>query len=206
MLNLYFTDYKKFANEIDRTFKEVKKEDEYDDVGIIALYDEAKQILKDLISAGYDVGNIQIESDELDGYVDEFVISVINIDGKDEIWCEPMVRENGYINDESNVTYVFSNCHNEVYDHLFSKDNVYTVSVGDDSNKIEKTDTTDKVCDCSETRCKYSVNGKDVTKEEYLKAKKDFNDKFNETVNGLCDDVCKAMCDSMYGLRRLFYW
>lgn len=137
MQNLWFEDYEDLTCNIVTILGEIRKEDEYNDVAIVAKYEETRQIIRELVSFGYDLRSIHLEDNCYGGYDAEYIISICNIDGEDEIWCEPMLREDGYILDESTVIYVLDNCSSKVIPYCNGKV-VYEVSVGEDE------------CDCNE--------------------------------------------------------
>ena len=148
MKNLYFDDFEDLACDIADTYDSLKGED-YEDVAIIAKYEEARQIIKELLCIGYDIHSINIIDEEYGEYDAEYIISIYD----DEIWCEQMLRENGYITDDSPVMYILDNCSSKVIPYCKGK-NVFDVTVGEDD------------CDCDECEG-YTVNGKPVSKEEF---------------------------------------
>lgn len=155
MERLEFNDYEDFACEVSDTFDDIRKNDNFDDIAIIAHYDEAKQIIREILCLGYDLNSIELKDPEL-GYDDvPYIISVCGIDSEHEIWCEPMIRDNDeYINDESSVIYVLDNCSSEVLNHLDSEC-IFEVGIGDDD------------CSCDECEKCLTINGKPATKEEF---------------------------------------
>ena len=148
MKNLYFDDFEDFACTVADTYDSLKGED-YEDVAIIAKYEEARQIIKELLCIGYDIHSINIIDEEYGEYDAEYIISIYD----DEIWCEQMLRENGYITDDSPVMYILDNCSSKVIPYCKGK-NVFEVTVGEDD------------CDCDECEG-YTVNGEPATKEEF---------------------------------------
>ena len=156
MERLEFNDYEEFACEVADTFDDICKNDDFDDIAIIAHYDEAKQIIREILCLGYDINSIELKNPEL-GYDDvPYVISVCGIDSEHEVWCEPMIRDNGkYIDDESSVIYVLDNCSSEVLKHL---DSECIFEVGIDECDCDDCD------DCEEC---LTINGKPATKEEF---------------------------------------
>ena len=141
MERLEFNDYEDFACEVADTFDDICKNDDFDDIAIIAHYDDAKYIIREILCLGYDINSIELKNPEL-GYDDvPYVISVCGIDSEYEVWCEPMVRDNGeYIDDESSIIYVLDNCSSEVLKHLDSEC-IIEVGIGDDE------------CSCDECEC-----------------------------------------------------
>ena len=147
MKNLYFDDFEDFSCAVADTYDALDYDEE--DVAIIAKYEEARQIIKELACIGYDLHSIDID-DEFDGYNAEYIITLYD----NEIFCEPMLRENEYITDDSPVMYILDNCSSKVIPYCKGK-TVYEVSVGDDD------------CDCDECKKCLTINGKPATKEEF---------------------------------------
>ena len=185
MKNLYFDDFEDFSCVIADTYDALDYDEE--DVAIIAKYEEARQIIKELLCLGYDLHSIDID-DEFDGYNAEYIITLYD----NEIFCEPMLREKGYITDDSPVIYVLDNCSSKVIPYCKGK-NVFEVTVGEDD------------CDCDECE-EYTVNGEPATKEEFdayvSQFKKDekqvatTNEKSTYKVNGR--EVSKEEFDKKY--------
>lgn len=105
---IYFEDFASLACEISDNFDMVK--DEFGDIAIIAKYEEAKEIIAELVYIGHSLVSVRMSRPEWDGYCDEYVIS-LNHDG---IWCEPMKRNGKYISDESTMIYILDNCSSAV--------------------------------------------------------------------------------------------
>lgn len=103
MKQLQFEDYEEFSCDIADKFDSL--EDEFGDVSIIAKYEEAKEIIRELLCLGYDVASIDIHDELWENYYDEYIIS-LNFDG---VWCEKFKRDSGYFTDESNVIYIMDN-------------------------------------------------------------------------------------------------
>ena len=152
MKNLYFDDFEDLACTVADTYDSLKGED-YEDVAIIAKYEEARQIIKELLCIGYDIHSINIIDEEYGEYDAEYIISIYD----DEIWCEQMLRENGYITDDSPVMYILDNCSSKVIPYCNGK-NVFEVTVGEDDCDCDECD------DCEEC---LTINGKPATKEEF---------------------------------------
>ena len=207
MERLEFNDYEEFACEVADTFDNIRKNDDFDDIAIIAHYDEAKQIIREILCLGYDLNSIELKNPEL-GYDDvPYVISVCQIDSEHEVWCEPMVRDNGeYINDESSIIYVLDNCSSEVLKHLDS-DCIFEVGIDDECK-----------CDECECACKkdekpatnseesYFINGKSVNKSEFDKEYEKFEEKYMDNIRDMLLNYCEFM-DSVNDWRsRMLRW
>ena len=205
MKNLYFDDFEDLACDIADTYDSLKCED-FEDVAIIAKYEEARQIIKELICIGYDISNIELHEVDWDNYDAEYIISLYD----NSIWCEPMLRENGYIEEYSPVIYVLDNCSSKVISYCKGK-TVYEVTVGDDECD----------CDCSECACKkdekpttsstsksatYKINNKEFSKEEFDKKYEEFEKMYLDNIRDMLFNYCEFM-DSVNDWRsRLLRW
>ena len=200
MKNLYFDDFEDLACDIADTYDSLDGED-FEDVAIIAKYDETRQIIKELLCLGYDIHSINVIDDEYGEYDAEYIISLYD----DEIWCEPMLRENGYLTDDSPVMYILDNCSSKVIPYCKGK-NAYEVSVGDDEDD----------CDCSEcaykkdekpstTKESYFINGKSVDKSEFDKKYEEFEEMYLDNIRDMLLNYCEFM-DEVNEWRKLFRW
>ena len=151
MKNLYFDDFEDLACDIADTYDALDYDDE-EDVVMIAKYDETRQIIKELLCLGYDIHSVEIHDDLWENYDAEYVVSLY----ENEVWCEPMLRENGYIEEDAPVIYVLDNCSSKVIPYCKGKV-VYEVTVGDDE------------CSCDDCEEGFTVNGRPVSKEEFDK-------------------------------------
>ena len=182
MKNLYFDDFEDLVCTVADTYDSLKGED-YEDVAIIAKYEEARQIIKELLCIGYDIHSINIIDEEYGEYDAEYIISIYD----DEIWCEQMLRENGYITDDSPVMYILDNCSSKVIPYCKGK-KVYEVGIRSDDEKdyeINGVRTTKKVFD------KYVntyINPKNDSGEES-------DDEDDEDPCEECCNDCNCFCD-----------
>ena len=205
MKNLYFDDFEDFACAVVDTYDALDGED-FEDVAIIAKYEEARQIIKELLCLGYDIHSINVIDEEYGEYDAEYIISLYD----DEVWCEPMLRENGYLTDDSPVMYVLDNCSSKVIPYC--KGNiVYEVTVGIDE---------DDECDCDECECAckkdekptttsskstYKINNKEVSKEEFNKEYEKFEEMYLDNIRDMMLNYCEIM-DEMNEWRKLLGW
>lgn len=211
MERLEFNDYEDFACEIADIFDDICKNDDFNDIAIIAHYDEANQIIREILCLGYDLNTIELKNPEL-GYDDvPYVISVCGIDSEHEVWCESMIRDDGkYIEDESSVIYVLDNCSSEVLKYLDSEC-IFEVSVSDDEcnyNKCEcacKKDEKPTTTTSTASKSTYRVNGEEVDKDTYVNALRTIEDMYtkniSETLSGYSDFI-----DEMHKWKRLLDW
>ena len=152
MRNLYFDDFEDLACAVADTYDALDYNDE-EDVVIIAKYEEARQIIKELLCLGYDIHSVEIHDDLWENYDAEYVVSLYD----NSVWCEPMLREKGYIDEDAPVIYVLDNCSSKVIPYCKGK-TVYEVTVGDDDE-----------CSCDDCEEGFTVNGEPVSKEEFDK-------------------------------------
>ena len=207
MERLEFNDYEEFACEVADTFEDIRKNDDFDDIAIIAHYNDAKHIIREILCLGYDLNSIELKDPEL-GYDDvPYVISVCGIDSEYEVWCEPMIRDNGkYIDDESSIIYVLDNCSSEVLKHLDSEC-IFEVGIDDECgcDECECACKKDEKPATTSTKSIYRVNGKEVSKEEYEKVLDKFSDKYMDSVQDILLNHLEFI-DEMRNFAKLFNW
>ena len=153
---LHFEDYEDFACAVSDVYDRVKSDDEYNSVDVVAKYEDAKEIIRELIGIGYGIAFInELADPEWDGYDDAFVVSLLD----DEIWCEPVKLKDDYIFVEADVVYIFDDCNSKIIPKI-EADDVYEVEIGNEY------DNCDDGCENSEEEG-FTVNGKPVSKEEF---------------------------------------
>ena len=221
MKNLYFDDFEDFSCVIADTYDALDYDEE--DVAIIAKYEEARQIIKELLCLGYDLHSIDID-DEFDGYNAEYIITLYD----NEIFCEPMLRENEYITDDSPVMYILDNCSSKVIPYCKGK-TVYEVSVGDDECGCNECDDCEecltingkpatkeefddyvsqfkhdeKPSTTSTAKSTYKINGKECSKEEFDKKYEEFEEMYLDNIRDMLLNYCEFM-DSVNDWRSRF--
>lgn len=206
MKNLYFDDFEDLACSVADTYDSLEGED-FEDVAIIAKYEEARKIIKELLCIGYDIHSINIIDEEYGEYDAEYIISIYD----DEVWCEPMLREKGYITDDSPVIYVLDNCSSKVIPYCKGK-TVYEVTVGIDE---------DDECDCDECECAckkddkpattsikstYKINNKEVSKEEFDKKYEEFEEMYLDNIRDMLLNYCNFMDEVNDWRSRFLRW
>ena len=202
MKNLYFKDFEDLACAVADTYDSLKCED-FEDVAIVAKYEEARQIIKELICIGYDISNIELHEVDWDNYDAEYIISLYD----NSIWCEPMLRENGYIEEYSPVIYVLDNCSSKVIPYCKGK-NVYEVTVGiDDEDECECACKKDeKPTTTSSTKSVYKVNGKECSKEEFDKKYGEFEEMYLDNIRDMLLNYCNFMDEVNDWKSRFLRW
>lgn len=125
---LHFENYEDFACAVSDTYDRIKSDDKYNSIDVVAKYEDAKEIIRELIGIGYGIAFIdKFGNPEWDGYDDAFVISLLD----DEIWCEPVKRDDGYIFIEADVVYIFDDCNSKIIPKIES-DEIYEVEIGNE--------------------------------------------------------------------------
>ena len=165
---LHFEDLEDFACVMSDMYDRVKSDDEYNSVDVIVKYEDAKEIIRELVGMGYGITFIDKFGDpEWDGYDDAFVISLLD----DEIWCEPVKRENGYIFVEADVVYIFDDCNSKIVPKIESNE-VYEVGIGED---YDDCDGDCKNCDCHDETYLHTSEDEDGNTHGFTASKSDGN-------------------------------
>ena len=205
MKNLYFDDFEDLACDIADTYDTLNY-DEEEDIAIIAKYEEARQIIKQLLCLGYDLHSVEIHDDLWENYDAEYVISLYD----NSIWCEPMLRENEYIEEYAPVIYVLDNCSSKVIPYCKGK-NVYevTVGIGDDECSCDECECAckkdEKATTTTTSKSTYKINNKEVSKEEFDKKYEEFEEKYMDNIRDMLLSYCEFM-DEVNEWRKLFRW
>ena len=205
MENLYFDDFEDLACVVSDTYDTLDYDDE-EDVAIIAKYEESRQIIKELLCLGYDINSLEIHDELWENYDAEYVISLY----EDEVWCEPMLRENGYIEEDAPVIYVLDNCSSKVIPYCKGK-TVYEVTVGDDECGCDECE-----CDCKKDEkptttstpksATYKINNKEVSKEEFDKKYEEFEEMCLDNIRDMLLNYCSFMDEVNDWKSRLLRW
>ena len=135
-----------------------------------------------------------------ENYDAEYVISLYD----NSVWCEPILREDGYIEEEAPVIYVLDNCSSKVIPHCKGK-NVYEVSVGIDE---------DDECSCAckkddkpaTTKSTYKINNKEVSKEEFDKKYEEFEEMYLDNIRDMLLGYCNFMDEVNDWRSRFLRW
>lgn len=205
MRNLYFDDFEDLACDIADTYDALDYDDE-EDVAIIAKYEEAKQIIKELLCLGYDIHSVEIHDDLWENYDAEYVISLY----ENEVWCEPMLRENGYIEEDAPVIYVLDNCSSKVIPYCKGK-TVFEVTVDDDDCSCDECDCAckedEKPTTASTTKsATYKINNKEVSKEEFDKKYEEFEEMYLDNIRDMLLNYCTFMDEMNEWKSRFLRW
>ena len=230
MKNIYFDDYEDFACAVSDVYDRVKSDDEYNSVDVVAKYEDAKEIIRELIGIGYGIAFInELADPEWDGYDDAFVISLLD----DEIWCEPVKLKDDYIFVEADVVYIFDDCNSKIIPKI-EADDVYEVEIGneydncdDGCENSEKEGLTingkpaskeefdkyvsqfkhdEKPTTTSTSKSTYKINGKECSKEEFDAAMTEIEDKYLDNVRDMLLGYCNFMDEVNDWRSRMLLW
>lgn len=127
----YYKDTEEFITDVLDKYNNLNEDCR--EIGIVAKYDEAKEIVKALIQSEYDIVSIDIHDESFEGYCDEYVISLTT----EGIYCEKFKRENGYFTEYSDITYISNECNSACIKHVES-DKVFAFGIGEE--EIDDTD------------------------------------------------------------------
>ena len=203
MENLYFDDFEDLACDIADIYDALDYDDE-EDIAIIAKYEEARQIIKELLCLGYDLHSVEIHDDLWENYDAEYVISLY----EDEVWCEPMLRENGYIEEDAPVIYVLDNCSSKVIPYCKGK-TVYEVTVGEDACSCDECECAckkDKKPTTTTSKDSYFINGKSVDKSEFNKKYEEFEEMYLDNIRDMLLSYCEFMDEMNEWRSRMLRW
>ena len=230
MERLEFEDYEDFACAVSDVYDRVKSDDEYNSVDVVAKYEDAKEIIRELIGIGYGIAFInELADPEWDGYDDAFVISLLD----DEIWCEPVKLKDDYIFVEADVVYIFDDCNSKIIPKI-EADDVYEVEIGNEydncddwcKNSEEEGFTVngrpvskeefdsyvsqfrhdEKPTTTSSAKSTYKINGKECSKEEFDKKYEEFEEMYLDNIRDMLLNYCSFM-DSVNDWRsRMLLW
>ena len=203
---LHFEDYEDFACAVSDVYDRVKSDDEYNSVDVVAKYEDAKEIIRELIGIGYGIAFInELADPEWDGYNDAFVVSLLD----DEIWCEPVKLKDDYIFVEADDVYEveigneYDNCDDWCKN---SEEECLTINgkpatKEEFDNYVSQFKNDEKPTTTSKST--YKINGKEVSKEEFDKKYEEFEEMYLDNIRDMMLNYCEFM-DSVNDWRSRF--
>ena len=142
-------------------YKKVHEDDVYG-VSFVGFYDDVVLVLKRLLGIeNVEIGMVNIEPEELDGYDREYTLTLFD---NFEIWCDKSYDEenNRYLFDETSVLLLADDCSAEILSS-FDAEDVYVVYYEEDS-ELPFVDVPDCNGDCE--HCEFNVEDKDEVVDE----------------------------------------
>ena len=200
MKTFYYEDYENLIDEIVDRFSDL---DEFKSVDIIAKYDEAKEIIKELICFGYDICSINIEEPEYSCYNDEYIVTLSDFG----IFCKKFKRENGYISIDDNIVFVSNDCNSKCLKNIHSNE-IYAFEIVDEVTFLEDGEIDFFGFDnCYECRCCECEHEHDYDDEEVHSSISDIIHRDEDTgaVNGFTK-TWSDYADSHYNSHTYSYF
>lgn len=169
-----FEDVYEFCEAMDSEFNRryyASKSDESVDISIFAKYDNARKIINLLTDYDYELANINFHDPEIDGYEDEFLITLcarISNHDTPEIWVEPAKRKDGYLLNEADATYILDECSRTLLPQVETA-KTYFVELKEDVDD-EYDDFADdlELGNCYDCCCHHDCVDCDMDDEEYV--------------------------------------
>lgn len=191
MKTFNFEDTYDFIEYLDDTYEKLfiyEKEKDYSKILVVAKYDAMIEILNSLLkNTNYKLVSCNdLNHPYWDGYNDAFVLT---IDSDMSIWVQAAKFDDGkyiYV-DDTDIVFV----HGDV-DSAFIKQNKDSSCIMNEFNIAELDDSEDVTDECDDydedesiedTKVTYKINGKKVSKDEYDRAVKKFDEDWNEHFN-----------------------
>ena len=124
-------------------------------LSIVGKFEEIKDIIKELmVLADVEFDILNMQSPEVDGYTDEYVLDCWYNEGLLHIGCEPARRDGKYLNFCGDETYLLSNCSSKLIP-LCEDSELYFVNICEDH------ECSDDCCECCSCSC--HKDGEDTT-------------------------------------------
>ena len=126
-------------------------------IDIVCFYEEARQIMRELILTGAcTISNIDLSEPEWNGYDGEYYLSVSKMGDEWQIWCQEAFDEDKdiYLCGEADICYIFGDCNSRILRKLRSPI-VYEVHVDEMDEEYE-----DDICMCPECCAEREMNNK----------------------------------------------
>lgn len=128
MTTLNYDSIEEFCEELNDCIEEVGCANKETFVSVVAKYNDAKQIIRELVFYGYEIANIEINDPTCDNYNDEYEIYVID----KNIYCSKMKRNNKYLESFASIVFfmedVNSKCIKSFTESVFE----YEVQINDE--------------------------------------------------------------------------
>lgn len=119
---------------------------------VVGKFEEIKEIIKGMIYVTeVEFEDIRLESHNIDGYEDEYVLDCWCADGIVNIGCEPAKRDGAYLNFGGDETYLLENASSKIIS-LCDGSDLYFVNIGEDCGCDEDCDC-DCPCECHKYEC-----------------------------------------------------
>ena len=128
MTTLSYESIEEFCEEVNGCIETVHNTNEDKYVSVVAKYEEAKQIIRELIYYDYEIAQIEVNDPNWDDYDAEYEISVIN--GK--IFCSKMKSNDKYLASYASVVFFMENVNSKCIKSFPESVFEYEVQINDD--------------------------------------------------------------------------
>ena len=118
---------------------------------IVANYDEARVIVRELVFYGYEIAQVELVDPAFDGYDGEFSIAIIN----DEIYCERAKVGGKYPGSGATIAYFMDDVSHKATSAYDKNTVMYEVHIEDDEDELE--------CDGDCDNCLLNDDGTDIS-------------------------------------------
>ena len=146
--DLYFEYTEDFADYITERFED----DDELFLSVVGKFEEIKDVIKELmVVANVEFDMLSIQSPEVDGYTDEYVLDCWCGDDSIQIGCEPAKRNGKYLDFYGDETYLFSNCNSRLISSCDDSE-LYFVNIG------EEYECDEDCCECCCSCCNDEPN------------------------------------------------
>ena len=206
MERIEFEDIYDLAEIMDNYVMSNVSEHEYPIISAYVDYKLAKSLVEILISMGNSIGAIlELEDYEMSHYDKEYCVYLT----EDGITCEKIFNDGSYYNGGGDISYVHEDCNSKLLSHIDSK-TVYEFGIDEDDE-----------CDCDECECAckkdekpatsttksiYKINNKEVSKEEFDKKYKEFEEMYLDNIRDMLLNYCTFMDEVNDWRSRMLLW
>ena len=88
-------------------------------ISVFCLYEDAREVVSDLIRCGCTAHSIELHPCSSVGYDDEFLISITDEDEEYQVRCQPAKMDDGrYVKDYPEIAYVFEDCNSRILQNI----------------------------------------------------------------------------------------
>lgn len=122
-------------------------------VAVIGRYNEIRKIMKEILMFDTDIGigDVELRPKDSNGYTDEYILSVENVDGEVNVCCEPIKAEDEYLLSYADEMYILNNCSSKLLPYC-SADMIYFTTIGefeDSCGSDNNCETCNAECNCT---------------------------------------------------------
>lgn len=128
MTTLNYDSIEEFCEEVNGCIETVHNTNEDKYVSVVAKYEEAKQIIRELIYYDYEIAQIEVNDPNWDNYDAEYEISVIN----EKIFCSKMKSNDKYLASYASVVFFMENVNSKCIKSFTESVFEYEVQINDD--------------------------------------------------------------------------